>query len=34
MRRPSEKRLGLQSKEYPTDLPFHRHFDSLLSLVE
>ena len=34
MRKPVEKRLGLPSKDYPTDLPFHKHFENLLSLVD
>lgn len=34
MRKPGEKRLGLPSKDYPTDLPFHKHFENLLSLVD
>ena len=34
MRKPAEKRLGLPNKDYPTDVPFHKHFENLLSLVD
>lgn len=34
MRPPSEKKMGVGGKEYPTDIPFHRHFDALLTLVD
>ena len=32
MSKPQEKKLNLGNKEYPTNIPFHKHFEKLLSI--